>query len=480
MPGPEATTSTDRMPRMNQTMQALPSDALVFFGITGDLAFKQIFPALQALIRRSRLDVPIIGIARSASSHEQLCARAHDSLEAHGGVDPEAFDRLCARLRYIDGDYGDPATYERLRTALGSARRPLHYLAIPPSLFATVVDGLARSGCAKGARVIVEKPFGHDLASAQALNATLREHFAESAIFRIDHYLGKEPVENLLYFRFANSFVEPIWNRNHIASVQVTMAESFGIEGRGRFYDEVGALRDVVQNHLLQVTGLLAMEAPIHHNPDSARDEKLRVFKAMRPLKPADLVRGQFHGYRNEPGVAAQSQVETFVALRVHIDTWRWEGVPFYIRAGKRLPVTTTEVTVELKRPPLAVFDAIAPGQSNRFRFRLSPDVFIAVSTRVKAPGEGMVGQDVELIARRHPGDEMMPYERLLGDAIRGDASLFASHDSIEATWRVVDPVLSGMPPPIEYEPGTWGPVEADRVIAGNGAWRNPGSIDVA
>jgi glucose-6-phosphate 1-dehydrogenase len=350
---------------------------LVFFGITGDLAFKQIFPALQALIRRTRLDVPIIGIARSASSHEQLCSRAHASLEAHGGVDAEAFGKLCARLRYIAGDYGDAATYERLRAALGAARRPLHYLAIPPSLFVTV------------------------------------------------------------------------------------------------------ALRDVVQNHLLQVTGLLAMEAPIHHHPDSARDERLRVFKAMRPLKPADLVRGQFRGYRNEPGVAAHSQVETFVALRLHIDTWRWEGVPFYIRAGKRLPVTTTEVIVELKRPPLSVFDAIAPGQSNRFRFRLSPDVFIAVSARVKAPGEAMVGQDVELIARRHPGDEMMPYERLLGDAIRGDASLFASHDSIEATWRVVDPVLSGMPPPIEYDPGSWGPVEADRIITGNGAWRNPESTDV-
>lgn len=461
-------------------MTAPASDALVFFGVTGDLAYKQIFPALQAMVRRGGLDLPIIGVARSDWSNEQFRARVRDSLEHHGGVDNEAFEKLAARLQYIDGDYADAATYARLRKALDTARRPLYYLAIPPSLFVTVTEGLAKSGCTQDARVIVEKPFGHDLASAHALNETLRRTFSEAAIFRIDHYLGKEPVENLLYFRFANSFVEPIWNRNHIASVQITMAESFGVQGRGRFYDEVGAIRDVVQNHLLQVTGLLAMEAPIHRNPDAARDERLRVFRAMRPLTSADVVRGQFRGYLDEPGVAPDSQVETFAALRLYIDTWRWEGVPFYIRAGKCLPVTTTEVIVELKPPPLAVFDDIRAGQCNQFRFRLSPDVFISARARVKSPGETMAGENVELIARRHPGDEMTPYERLLGDAIDGDASLFASHDSIEAAWRVVDPVLTGMPPPTAYAAGTWGPATADRIVAGDGGWRNPAASEAA
>ncbi|MEP7061534.1 MAG: glucose-6-phosphate dehydrogenase [Betaproteobacteria bacterium] len=457
-------------------MSAPPSDVLVFFGITGDLAYKQIFPALQSLIRHTGHSPPVIGVARSPLSDDQLRARARDSVEKHGGLDAAAFAKLSARLHYVDGDYADASTYVRLKKALGDAKRPLYYLAIPPSMFTTVVDGLARSGCATDARVIVEKPFGHDLASAQALNDTLRRSFPESAIFRIDHYLGKEPVANLLYFRFANSFVEPIWNRNHVASVQITMAESFGVQGRGRFYDEVGAIRDVVQNHMLQVTGLLAMEAPIRRNADAARDERLRVFRAMRPLAPEDVVRGQFRGYRDEPGVTAGSQVETFAALKLHIDTWRWEGVPFYIRAGKRLAVTATEVIVKLKRPPLAVFDSIAPGQSNQFRFRLSPEVFISVGARVKAPGEEMVGEDVELIARRVPGDEMTPYERLLGDAIEGDTSLFASADSIEAAWRVVDPVLMDAKPPDFYEPGSWGPTAADRIIAGDGGWHNPAS----
>lgn len=457
-------------------MSGPASDALVFFGATGDLAFKQIFPALQSLIRHTNLDLPIIGVSKSSWTDDQLRARARESVEKHGGLDADAFAKLSARLQYVDGDYLDPTTYVRLRKVLGRAARPLFYLAIPPSLFATVVKGLASSGCSTDARVIVEKPFGHDLASAQALNATLRESFPESAIFRIDHYLGKEPVENLLYFRFANSFVEPIWNRNHVASVQITMAESFGVQGRGRFYDEVGAVRDVVQNHMLQVTGLLAMEAPIARRADAKRDESLRVFKAMRPLTPQDIVRGQFRGYQDEPGVATGSKVETFAALRLYIDTWRWEGVPFYIRAGKKLEVTTTEVIVKLKRPPLAVFDGFGPGHSNRFRFRLSPDVFISVGARVKKHGEEMVGEDVELIARRTTGDEMMPYERLLGDAIDGDATLFASRDGIEAAWRVVDPIVAVDTPPIVYAPGSWGPAEADTIIAGDGGWVNPAS----
>ncbi|HEY2862733.1 MAG TPA: glucose-6-phosphate dehydrogenase [Casimicrobiaceae bacterium] len=450
------------------------SDAFVFFGATGDLAYKQIFPALQAMIRRRHFDLPIIGVAKSGWDLDQLKARARDSLQQHGGVDTNAFAKLSDRLRYIDSDYGDDATYQRLRQTLGDAARPLHYLAIPPSMFTTVVEGLAKAGCAANARVIVEKPFGRDLGSAQSLNHTLARAFPESAVFRIDHYLGKEPVENLLYFRFSNSFLEPIWNRQHVAQVQITMAETFGVQGRGRFYDDVGAIRDVVQNHMLQVTSLIAMEAPVGRDPDRMRHEKLRVFTAMRPLAAVEVVRGQFRGYRDEKGVAPDSQVETFAALRLHIDNGRWAGVPFYIRAGKRLPLTATEVTVDLKRPPRAVFDEFSPGESNYFRFRLSPEVLIVAGVRVKIPGEAMVGQNAELVLHRHPGDEMMPYERLLGDAIRGDASLFASAECVEQAWRVVDPILDDATAFAEYESHSWGPAAAERIIAGEGGWHNP------
>jgi glucose-6-phosphate 1-dehydrogenase len=450
------------------------ADALVFFGATGDLAHKQIFPALQAMIRRGHLDMPIIGVAKSGWNLAQLQARARDSVEQHGGLDAQAFARLCALLQYIDGDYREAATYQRLRQALGGAQRPLHYLAIPPSMFATVAEGLAKSGCANHARVVVEKPFGRDLASAQALNRTLRQFFPERAICRIDHFLGKEAVQNLLYFRFANTFLEPIWNCNYVSSVQVTLAENFGVEGRGRFYEEVGAIRDVVQNHLFQVLALLAMDAPVRTDAETMRDEKLRLFKAIRPLTPSDVVRGQFRGYRQNAGVAPDSQVETFAALRLHVDTWRWGGVPFFIRAGKQLPVTATDVTVQLKRPPQIVFDDIPRGDSNYVRFRLNPNVYISVSARVKSPGEEMVGEEIHLIAHHHPAEEMMPYERLLGDAIRGDLSLFARQDSVEAAWRVIDPILRNATPPAEYEPGTWGPPQADRIIAGYGAWYNP------
>jgi glucose-6-phosphate 1-dehydrogenase len=455
-------------------MPPLPSDAFVLFGATGDLAYKKIFPALQAMIRRGELDMPIVGIAREGWSLEKLRQRARESLQNSGGLDEGTFAKLAAQLRFIEGDYAELSTYERLCEALGGAKRPLHYLAIPPSMFGPVVKGLAHAGCAAGARVIVEKPFGRDLESARALNKTLHEVFPESAVFRIDHYLGKEAVQNLLYFRFANSFLEPIWNRNYIDSVQITMAESFGVQGRGSFYEEVGAIRDVVQNHLLQVIALLAMDAPVGSDSESMRAEKLRLFRAMCPLEPAQVVRGQFRGYRAEPGVAPDSQVETFVALKLRIDTWRWAGVPFYIRAGKRMPITATEVKVDLKTPPLPIFDRIDPAQSNYFRFRLSPEVVISIGARVKRPGDEMRGQPVELVARRSLAGNDSPYERLLGDAIQGDASLFTRDDSVDAAWRVVDPILHNSSPVAEYEPGTWGPPAAAKIVAGEDGWHDP------
>ncbi|MGO8829962.1 MAG: glucose-6-phosphate dehydrogenase [Steroidobacteraceae bacterium] len=453
---------------------SLESDAFVFFGATGDLAFKQIFPALYAMVHRDGLQIPIIGMARAGWDLEKLRERARQSLEHAGGFEPECFAKLSAQLRYVDGDYADPATYHRLKKELGLASRPIHYLAIPPSMFASVVQGLGKSGCADNARVIVEKPFGRDLPTAQALDATLHEVFPEQSIFRIDHYLGKEAVQNLLYFRFANTFLEPIWNREYVKDVQITMAESFGVQGRGSFYEEVGAIRDVVQNHLLQVIALLAMDPPAGHEHEARQAEKLRLFSAMRPLDPKEVVRGQFRGYRAEKGVAQDSQVETFAALRLHIDTWRWAGVPFYIRAGKCLPVTATEVMVTLKGPPLALFDASDTMPSNYFRLRLSPEVVISTGALVKRSGEEMRGEPVELIARHHSQSEKSPYERLLGDAVRGDTSLFTQDDCVEAAWRVVDPVLHDPLPVVQYEPGSWGPAAAQSVMRGAETWHNP------
>ncbi len=450
------------------------SDAFVFFGATGDLAFIQIFPALQRLVRDEGLNVPIIGVAKAGWNLDQLKARAKDSLDHHGGADPDAWRKLSDLLRYVDGDYKDSATFDRLRKELGDAKRPLHYLAVPPSMFATVVEGLAKSGCAANARVVVEKPFGHDLSSARELNKLLHRHFPEDAIFRTDHFLGKEPVQNILYTRFANPVFEPLWNRIYVRSIQITLAENMGVQDRGRFYDETGAIRDVLQNHLLQVLANLTMDPPTGEEHDAVRDEKARLLKAVRPAAPEHVVRGQYRGYLTVPGVNPASTVETFVAVKLYIDTWRWAGVPIYIRAGKELPVTATEAVVEFRRPPRETFGEIVPSLSSRVRMRISPDINIGMGLRVKAPGESMVGNDVELILTRQAAVDMPPYQRLLGDAMHGIGELFAREDFVEAEWRVVDPFLGNVTPLYPYEPGSWGPEEAAQLIGSDGPWLNP------